>query len=90
MIKAELVNAVVLRTGLKRKDAELALNAAMDAIIAALAEGDKVQLVGFGTFETAQRAPRLGRIPGTEETVEIPAARVPQFKPGKNMKNAVK
>ena len=90
MNKAQLVEAVAQKTGLKKKEAEVAVNAMTDAIIAALHEGDKVQIVGFGTFEVKQRQARMGRNPKTREAVEIPPARVPDFKPSQNLKEIVK
>lgn len=89
MNKAELVAAVAEKTGLSKKDSEKAVNAAFDAISAELVEGGKVQLVGFGSFETKTRNARVGRNPRTKEEIEIPASRVPAFKAGKALKDAV-
>ena len=89
MNKAELVAAVAEKTGLSKKDSEKAVNAAFDAISAELVEGGKVQLVGFGSFELKERAARVGRNPRTKEEIEIPASRVPAFKAGKALKDAV-
>ena len=89
MNKTELINAVAEKAVLSKKDSEAAVTAALDVISAALAEGDKVQLVGFGTFEVKKRAARTGRNPKTKEPVEIPASKVPAFKPGKALKDAV-
>ena len=89
MNKAELVAAVAEKAGLSKKDSEKAVNAAFDAISAALVNGDKVQLVGFGSFETKERNARVGRNPRTKEEIEIPASRVPAFKAGKALKDAV-
>ena len=89
MNKAELVAAVAEKTGLSKKDSEKAVNAAFDAISAKLVEGGKVQLVGFGSFETKTRNARVGRNPRTKEEIEIPASRVPAFKAGKALKDAV-
>ena len=89
MNKAELINATAEKAGLSKKDTETAINAAIDAISAALAQGDKVQLVGFGSFEVRARAARTGRNPKTKETIKIPASKVPVFKPGKALKDAV-
>ena len=89
MNKAELINAVAEKTGLSKKDSELAVNATFDAITAALTTGEKVQLVGFGAFDVKERASRIGRNPKTKEEIEIPASRVPVFKAGKALKNAV-
>ena len=89
MNKAELVAAVAEKTALSKKDSEKAVNAAFDAISAELVEGGKVQLVGFGSFETKTRNARVGRNPRTKEEIEIPASRVPAFKAGKALKDAV-
>ena len=89
MNKAELIAAVAEKAGLSKKDSEAAVTAALDAITAALEDGDKVQLVGFGSFEVKPRAARTGRKPGTDETIEIPACKVPTFKAGKLLKDAV-
>ena len=89
MNKAELVAAVAEKTGRSKKDSEKAVNAAFDAISAELVEGGKVQLVGFGSFETKTRNARVGRNPRTKEEIEIPASRVPAFKAGKALKDAV-
>lgn len=90
MNKKEWMTDVVQRTGLPRKDVELALNASLDAIIAAMARGEKVQLVNFGAFEVQQRRGRTGRNMATGQQVEIPAGPVPQFRPGKFLRDAVK
>ena len=89
MNKAELVAAVAEKAALSKKDSEKAVNAAFEAITAALVAGDKVQLVGFGSFETKERNARIGRNPRTKEEIEIPASRVPAFKAGKALKDAV-
>jgi len=89
MNKAELVAAVAEKTALSKKDSEKAVNAAFEAITAALVGGDKVQLVGFGAFEVKERNARVGRNPKTKETIEIPATRVPVFKAGKALKDVV-
>ena len=89
MNKAELVAAVAEKAGLSKKDSEKAVNAAFDAISAELAAGGKVQLVGFGSFETKKRDARVGRNPRTKEEIQIPASRVPAFKAGKALKDAV-
>ncbi|MCC8122023.1 MAG: HU family DNA-binding protein [Oscillospiraceae bacterium] len=89
MNKAELIAAVADKTGLSKKDSEAAINATVDAISDCLTEGDKVQLVGFGAFEVKSRAERIGRNPKTKETIKIPASKVPVFKPGKALKDAV-
>ena len=89
MNKAELVAAVAEKTALSKKDSEKAVNAAFEAITAALVGGDKVQLVGFGTFEVKERNARVGRNPKTKEEIQIPASRVPVFKAGKALKDVV-
>ena len=89
MNKADLVAAVAEKTGISKKDSEKAVNAAFDAITEALVAGDKVQLVGFGAFETKERSARVGRNPKTKEEIQIPASRVPAFKAGKALKDAV-
>ena len=89
MNKAELVAAVAEKTALSKKDSEKAVNAAFEAITAALVGGDKVQLVGFGAFEVKERNARVGRNPKTKEEIQIPASRVPVFKAGKALKDSV-
>ena len=89
MNKAELVAAVAEKTALSKKDSEKAVNATFESISAALAECGKDQLVGFGSFETKERNARVGRNPRTKEEIEIPASRVPAFKAGKALKDAV-
>ena len=89
MNKAVLVAAVAEKAGISKKDSEKAVNAAFDAITAALVAGDKVQLVGFGAFEVKARAERIGRNPKTKEQISIPASKVPVFKAGKALKDAV-
>ena len=89
MNKAELVAAVAEKAGLSKKDSEKAINAAFDAITAALVAGEKVQLVGFGAFEVKERGERVGRNPQTKEEITIPASRVASFKVGKALKDAV-
>ena len=89
MNKAELINAVAAATEFSKKDAEAAVTATLEAITSALKDGDKVQLVGFGSFEVKKRAARVGRNPKTNETIEIPASVVPVFKAGKALKDAV-
>ena len=89
MNKAELINAVAASTGFSKKDSETVVAAALDTITSALKEGEKVQLVGFGSFEVKKRAARVGRNPKTLEAIEIPASVVPVFKPGKALKDAV-
>ena len=89
MNKTELINAVSDCTGLSRKDAEKAVAATFEAITAALSRGDRVQLVGFGSFETKTRQARVGRNPKTMEAIEIPETTAPVFKAGKALKDAV-
>ena len=89
MNKIELIDAIVKATDLKKKDAEAALAATIDAIENALAKGEKVQLVGFGTFETKSRAAREGRNPKTGETIKIAASKYPAFSAGKAFKDKV-
>lgn len=89
MKKTELITAVAEQSGLSKKDAEKALNATIDTIIKAVAEGDKIQLTGFGTFEQRQRNARTGCDPRTGNTIEIPASKVPAFKAGKGFKDIV-
>ena len=89
MNKAELIATVAEVAGLSKKDSEKAVNATFDTITAALEAGEKVSLVGFGAFDVKERAARMGRNPRTKEEVEIPASRVPQFKAGKALKDAV-
>ena len=89
MNKAELINAVAAATEFSKKDAEAAVTATLEAITSALKDGDKVQLVGFGSFEVKKRAARVGRNPKTTDTIEIPASVVPVFKAGKALKDAV-
>jgi DNA-binding protein HU-beta len=89
MNKAELISSVAEKTELTKKDSEKAVNAILEAIGAALGKGDKVQLVGFGTFEIRKRAARKGRNPQTGEEINIAAAKVPVFKAGKSLREAV-
>lgn len=89
MNKAELITAMSEEAGLTKKDAEKALDAFTDTVSKALAAGDKVQLVGFGTFETTKRAAREGRNPQTGKTVKIAASVAPKFKAGKELKDIV-
>ena len=83
MNKAELVAAIAEKTELSKKDSEKALKAFIDVVTEELKKGEKVQLVGFGTFETSKRAAREGRNPQTGETMKIAASVAPKFKPGK-------
>ena len=90
MNKTELVAAVAEKAGLSKKDADKAVAAVVDAVVAALKAGDKVQLVGFGTFEVRARAAREGINPLTKEKITIAASKNPVFKAGKALKDAVK
>ncbi|RSL32416.1 HU family DNA-binding protein [Salibacterium salarium] len=89
MNKTELINQVSEQAGLSKKDTEAAVNATLETIEESLKSGDKVQLIGFGNFEIRERAAREGRNPQTGETMKIPASKVPAFKPGKGLKEAV-
>lgn len=89
MNKSELIAAVAEQVALSKKDAEKAVNAFIGAVTDALIDGDKVQLVGFGTFEVRARDARTGKNPRTGETIEIAASKVPAFKAGKALKDAV-
>ena len=89
MTKAELINAVAASAEVSKKDAEAVITATLDAIVDALKEGEKVQLVGFGSFEVKKRAARIGRNPKTKEPIDIPASTVPVFKAGKVLKEVV-
>ena len=89
MNKTELISAVAEKTGLSKKDSDRAVNAAIDSIVEALKAGEKVTLIGFGAFETKERAARVGRNPQTKETINIPASRIPVFKAGKALKDTV-
>ncbi|HHU06875.1 MAG TPA: HU family DNA-binding protein [Clostridiaceae bacterium] len=89
MNKTDLVDAVAKTTKLSKKDSEMAINAVLSTITDTLAEGDKVVLVGFGTFEVRNRAARKGRNPSTKEEIHIPASKAPVFKAGKNLKERV-
>ncbi|MBR3791528.1 MAG: HU family DNA-binding protein [Clostridia bacterium] len=89
MNKTELIAAVAEQAAITKKDAEKALSAVIDSITNAMAEGDKVQLVGFGTFEVRARDARKGKNPRTGEIINIPASKVPAFKAGKALKDIV-
>ena len=89
MNKTELIAAVAEKADLSKKDAEAAITAAVEAITGALIEGEKVQLVGFGSFEVKTRAARVGRNPKTGEEIPISEARLPVFKAGKALQDAV-
>jgi len=88
--KTELINAVAESAELSKKDATKAVDSVFDTVQDALAKGDKVQLIGFGNFEVRERAARKGRNPQTGQEIEIAASKVPAFKPGKALKDAVK
>ncbi|MGX7029937.1 HU family DNA-binding protein [Vagococcus zengguangii] len=88
--KAELIEKVVEKTNLTKKDATAAVDAVFSSVQDFLAEGEKVQVIGFGNFEVRDRAERKGRNPQTGEEISIPASKVPAFKPGKALKDAVK
>lgn len=89
MNKSELVAALSEKTGTSKKGAEESLNALVEIVTEELKKGGKIQLVGFGTFETRKRAARKGRNPQTKEEIKIPASTVPAFKPGKALKEIV-
>lgn len=89
MTKADLVNAIAEQAGLSKADSEKALKAFTDTISDALKKGDKVALVGFGTFSVGERAARTGKNPQTGAQINIPAAKVPKFKAGKALKDSV-
>ena len=89
MNKTELINAVAEKAGLSKKDADKAVAAVIESITETLTAGDKVQLVGFGTFEVRARNARTGLNPQTKEKIEIPASKLPAFKAGKAFKDAI-
>lgn len=89
MNKEEMTCALAQETGMTKVSAEAALDAVLRIISDVLVSGDKIQLVGFGTFEVKERAPRIGRNPRANVPVKIPAKRVPVFKPGKVLKSAI-
>jgi len=89
MNKAELVAALAAKTGDTKKASEAAVNAFVDVVTEALQKGEKVQLVGFGSFEVRKRAARKGRNPQTKEEIKIPASKAPVFKAGKALKDKV-
>ena len=89
MNKAELVAAVAERTELSKKDAEKALKAFVDVVAEELKKGEKIQLVGFGTFEVSERAAREGRNPANGQPLQIAASKAPKFKAGKALKDAI-
>lgn len=89
MNKSELITKMAEKSGLTKKDNEAVLKAFIESVEETLEGGDKVQLVGFGTFETRERAARVGRNPRTKEEIQIPASKVPVFKVGKEFKDIV-
>ncbi len=89
MNKSELIAAIAAKTGETKKDAEATLNAFVDVVRQTLVKGEKVQLVGFGSFEVRKRAARKGRNPQTKEEIKIPASKAPVFKAGKALKDEV-
>ena len=89
MNKTELIASIAEKCGITKKDAERVINATLDSVTASLVTGDKVQLSGFGIFETKQREARIGRNPRTKEAIQIPASRQPVFKASKALKDAV-
>jgi DNA-binding protein HU-beta len=90
MNKTDLVNNIAQKSGLSKKDVEAVLNGFLGEVTDALSTGDKVQLIGFGTFETRKRSGRTGRNPQTGTTINIPESNVPAFKAGNKLKEAVK
>ena len=89
MNKTELVAAIAEKAGLSKKDAEGAVKAFTDTVAEQLKAGEKIQLVGFGTFEVAERAARTGKNPQTGEAIKIPASKAPKFKAGKALKDMI-
>ncbi len=90
MTKQELINSIADKTGFTKKDSDKALEAFVEAVTAALKNGDKVALAGFGTFEVRTRKARIGINPRTKQKISIPAAKTPAFKAGKALKDGVK
>lgn len=89
MKKAEFIQAVAQKANLSKKDTEAVIDAAIETITQALAEGKSVGFIGFGTFSTTKRAARKTKVPGTDRIVDVPATRIVKFKVGKNLKEAV-
>lgn len=89
MNKGDLVTQVAEKSGLQKKEAERAVDALLESVQEALARGEKVTIVGFGTFEVRERQARMGRNPQTGEQIQIAAAKVPAFRPGKALKEAL-
>ncbi len=90
MNKTDLVNAVAEKTDLSKKDAAKAVDAVFETVMDSLSEGEKVQIIGFGNFEVRERKARKGRNPQTGEEIQIPASKVPAFKAGKALRDAVR
>lgn len=90
MNKTDLINNIAAKSGLTKRDVEAVLNGFLGEVTEALQAGDKVQLIGFGTFETRSRSGRTGRNPQSGETIVIPASKIPAFKAGNKLKDAVK
>jgi DNA-binding protein HU-beta len=90
MNKTDLISNIATKSGLTKKDVESVLNGFLGEVTEALSTGDKVQLIGFGTFETRKRSGRVGRNPQTGKTIEIPESKVPAFKAGNKLKDAVR
>ena len=90
MNRSDLIAKMAASAGISKAAAERALNAFVDGVAGALKGGDKVSLVGFGTFSVSNRAARTGRNPRTGDVIQIPASKVPKFKPGKGLKDAIK
>lgn len=89
MTKPELINAIAAKTGMKKKDADSAVNAMLDTVMETLRKKQNVSLVGFGTFDVRTRRARTGRNPRTGEQIRIPETRVPVFRPGRRLREAV-
>lgn len=89
MNKTELISAVAEKAGLSKKDSEKAVSAVIDTIVETMKSGEKVTLVGFGAFETKERAARIGRNPQNKQEIQIPATRIPVFKAGKALKETI-
>ena len=89
MNKTQLIDSIVVKTGIKKKDAEAVLSSAIESIIEALEDGEKVQISGLGSFEVKTRAERPGRNPKTQETITIPASKYPVFSASKALKDAI-
>ena len=90
MNRSDIIAKMATDAGISKAKAEIALNGLIEGIAGALKSGDKVSLVGFGTFSVSSRAARTGRNPRTGATIQIPASKVPRFKPGKGLKDAIK